>query len=85
MSSAGCQCRLFDTGLVISENASDCTQNAAYRDRKLKKIQGKGCASSPDPSPLGEKDTPVLKPNPLGALEVLDLLPLHFHHFPPIS
>jgi len=40
--SAGCECRLFGTGLVMSENASDCTQNAAYRDRKLKKILGRG-------------------------------------------
>jgi len=40
--SAGCECRLFGTGLVMSENASDCTQNAAYRDRNLKKFMGRG-------------------------------------------
>ena len=40
--SAGCECRLFGTGLVMSENASDCTQNAAYRHRQLKNFLGRG-------------------------------------------
>jgi len=51
--SAGCECRIFGTGLVMSENASDCTQNAAFRDRKLKNFLGRGTAAYPDPSPLG--------------------------------
>ena len=45
--SAGCECRLFGTGLVMSENASDCTQNAAYRDRKLKDFLGRGAQPPP--------------------------------------
>ena len=56
--SAGCECRLFDTVLVMSENASDCTQNAAFRDRKLKKFLGGGTAPPPRPLPIGEGDTP---------------------------
>ena len=81
---------LFGTGLVMSENASNCTQNAAYRDRKLKKILGRGH----NPLPIGKGDT--LSPNPTPsapsaprfsrAPSALDLLPLHFHHLlPPIS
>ena len=49
--SAGCECRLFGTGLVMSENASDCTQNAAYRDRKLKKNFWGGGHPLPKPHP----------------------------------
>ena len=74
--SAGCECRLFGTGLVVSENASDCT-HAAYRDRKIKKISGKGAQPPP----------PNLTLSILGAygpsILALDLLPLHFHHLPP--
>ena len=55
--SAGCECWLFGTGLVMSENALDCTQNAAYRDRKFKKILGRGQAPFPDPFPIEEGDT----------------------------
>ena len=50
--SACCECRLFGTGLVMSENASDCTQNAAYRNRKLKKNSGKGAQPLPQTSPF---------------------------------
>ena len=42
--SAGCECRLFGTGLVMSKNASDCTQNAAYRDWKLNQTPPLGAA-----------------------------------------
>jgi len=96
--SAGCECRLFGTGLVMSENAPDCTQNAAYRDRKLKNFLfnflARGTAPSSDPSPLG-RGTPLPKPHSLGdfgssilgaygaSILALDLLPLHFHHLPP--
>jgi len=31
----------------MSENASDCTKNAAYRDRKIKKFLGRGHRSLP--------------------------------------
>ena len=81
--SAGCECWLFGTGLVMSENASDCTQNAAYRDRKLKKILERGHS----PLTIREEDAPSPNPTPLGASILaplaLDLLPLHFHHLPP--
>ena len=43
--------------IVMSENALDCTQNAAYRDRKFKKILGRGQAPFPDPFPIEEGDT----------------------------
>jgi len=49
----------------MSENASDCTQNAAYRDRKLKKILGRGLC--PLPRKLGWV-TPSPNPTALGAL-----------------
>ena len=51
---------LFGTGLVMSENASNCTQNAAYRDRKLKKNSGKGA----QPPPHWEGGYPLPKPPP---------------------
>jgi len=70
--SAGCECRLFGTGLVMSENASDCTQNAALRDRKLKKFYGDGAKPLPH--------TPRrLDPRALGARPSAS----HFHHLPP--
>jgi len=73
--SAGCECRLFGTGLVMSENASDCTQNAAYRDRKLKNFLRRGHSPLPKPLPIGEGqtpphwegDTPSPNPTPLKA------------------
>ena len=45
--SALCRLWLFGTGLVMSDNASDCTQNAAYRYRKLKKNSGEGAQTLP--------------------------------------
>jgi len=56
--SAGCECRLFGTGLVMSENASDCTENAAYQDRKFKKN------FLPRPVPHWGRGYPLLKPHP---------------------
>ena len=71
--SAGCECRLFGTGLIMSENASDCTQNAAFRDRKY-----------PVPKPhLPRRLDPQRLPRLDPRAEALDLLPLHFHHLPP--
>jgi len=58
--SAGCDCRLFGTGLVMSENASDCTQNAAHLDRKVKKFQPPSHA----PPPLGRGTSPFSTPLP---------------------
>ena len=87
--SAGFKCRLFGTGLVMSENASDCTQNAAYRDRKLKNFLGRGHSPLPKPLPHWEGDTPSPNPTLLGTSILgaygasIDLLPLHFHHLPP--
>jgi len=54
--SAGCECRLFGTGLVMSQSASDYTQNAAFRDRKLNNFLGKG--HSPLHGPLPKPHTP---------------------------
>ena len=62
--SADCECRLFGTGLVMSENASDCIQNAAFRDRKLKKFLGRGHSHLPNPLPIGEGNTPSKTPPP---------------------
>jgi len=83
--SASCECRLFGTGLVVSENASDCTKNAAYRDRKFKKILGKGHSLLPQTRPpnptlsiLGAYGPSILAPS------AFDLLSLYFHHLPPI-
>ena len=85
-------CKLFGTGLVMSENASDCTQNAAYRYRKLKKNSGDGHSHLLRPLPHWGRGHPLPKPNRLGAYgasilapSALDLLPLHFYHLPPIS
>jgi len=43
---------IFGTGLVVSNHASDCTQNAVFRDRKLKNFWGGG-TSSENPQQLG--------------------------------
>jgi len=40
------------TGLVVSNHAPDCTQNAVFRDRKLKTNLGRR-TSSENPQPLG--------------------------------
>ena len=68
---------------VMSENASDCTQNAAYRDRKLKKIMididitlliRPVASEKPQPNP-----TPSAPAPRFSRLAV----PLHFNHLPP--
>jgi len=66
--SAGCECRLFGTGLVMSENASDCTQNAAYRDRKLKDFLGRGAQpppQTPQTPPHWRGEHPLPKRHPV--------------------
>ena len=94
--SAGCDCRLFGTGLVMSENASDCTQNAAYRDRKFKKFMGRGHSPLPKPLPHWGGGHILPKPHPprrldprrlyatsILALSALDLLPPPTFIIPP--
>ena len=73
----------------MSENASDCTLNAAYRDKKLKKNYGEGAQpATQSPSTLGT-ETPLRQTPPLGAFGAsivaplaLDMLPVHCHHLP---
>ena len=81
--SAGCACRLFGTGLAMSENASDCTQNAAYWDRKLKKNLWGGGTARPPPLGRGHCSQNPTSSAPWSLAPRLDLLPLHFH--PPLS
>jgi len=99
--SAGCDCRLFGTGLVMSENASDCTQNAAHLDRKVKKFQppshappplGRGTSPFSTPLPTLGRGHPYPNPTPLGASILGAYTPPRFSRFrrstccrPPLS
>ena len=65
--SAGCECRLFGTGLVMSQTASDYTQNAAFRDRKLNNFLVKGHSPLHRPLPHWGGGHPSPNPTPLGA------------------
>ena len=74
----------------MSENASDCTQNAAYQDRKLKNFLGIRQSPLPRPSPIGEGDTPAPTP-PFPRRRALRRLDSRAHDFgarpaaPPLS
>jgi len=66
MISAGCECKLFGTGLVMSENASDCTKMQHTDTENLKKFLGEGA-----PLLIG-RGTPLPKPHSPQRLRRLD-------------
>ena len=74
---------LISTSLVNSNHVSECTQNAPFRCRKLKKFLGRGYSLLLILTPTGEGNAPSSNPNssasimPRFAPSALDMCPSH--------